>query len=62
MNGSLPTGNFVYLTRWRGQLMSALAGQCLPQYTAVETGETMPSLGRHQLTTPSSEANKISYG
>ena len=26
----IPIGNFVYLTRWRGQLMSDLAGQCLP--------------------------------
>ena len=24
------TKNFVYLVRWRGQLMSALAGHCLP--------------------------------
>ena len=24
------TRNFVYLVRWRGQLMSALAGHCLP--------------------------------
>ena len=29
-NGNLTVGNFVYLTRWRSQLMPALAGQCFP--------------------------------
>ena len=28
--GRLPIGNFVYLTRWRGQLMSVCAGHFLP--------------------------------
>ena len=29
-NSRIETRNFVYLARWRGQLMSALAGHCLP--------------------------------
>ena len=54
-NGNLTVGNFVYLTRWRSQLMSAFSWS---MFAPVETGANNAQLRQ---TTPSSEVNKFSY-
>ena len=38
--GRLPKGNFVYLTRWQDQLMSACAGHYLPQQRQGQTKQS----------------------
>ena len=57
MYSGIWTRNFVYLVRWHGQLMSALAGHCLP---TKKRRANKGQLGKHQLTTPSSNLNNIS--
>ena len=55
MYSGIWTRNFVYLVRWHGQLMSALAGHCSPYK---KRRANKDQLGRHQLTTPSSKVKK----
>ena len=55
MYSGIWTRNFVYLVRWHGQLMSALAGHCSPYK---KRRANKDKLGRHQLTTPSSKVKK----